>query len=122
MKHKSALLLGLSMLLSIPAESTKKTEADFEWTFTVSASSAGSASAHRYCPMTLTAGQTVYAVYSQSWQCVTFPVGSQVKGTFTKGVNLSITVHADEIELMYYAKNNKLHTVRYVVDSQATVP
>jgi hypothetical protein len=115
-------LLAVLLLFTVAAHGTKKTEDDFEWTFAVTASSAGSASAHRYCPMTLTAGQMAYAVYSQSWQCITFPVGSQVKGTFTKGVNLSITVHANEIELMYYAKDNKLHTVRYVVDSQAAVP
>jgi hypothetical protein len=111
-------LLALILLLTITSEGKKKTEDDFEWTFTVTSASAGSASAHRYCPMTLTDGQTVYTVYSQSWQCVTFPVGSQVKGTFTKGVNLSVTVRANEMELMYYSKDGKLHTVRYVVETQ----
>jgi hypothetical protein len=122
MKHKSVVLLAMILLLAIAAESKKKSEDDFEWTFTVTAASAGSASLHRYCPMTLTAGRTVYSVYSQSWQCITFPVGSQVKGTFTKGVWLSVGVHAEEMELMYYAKGGKLQTVRYVVDTQAAAP
>jgi len=110
------------LLLTVAAESKKKTEDDFNLTFSVTAASAGSASAHRYCPMTLTSGQRVYSVYSQSWQCITFPVGQQVKGRFTKGVNLSITVHVDEIELMYYSKGEKMQTVRYVVDTQAAAP
>jgi hypothetical protein len=57
-------LLAAFLLLTIYAHSKKKTEDDFEWTFTVTASSAGSASAHRYCPMTLTAGDAAYSVYS----------------------------------------------------------
>jgi hypothetical protein len=122
MSRKTELLLAVILLLTVAAESKKKSEDDYEWTFTVTAISAGSASSHRYCPMTLTAGRTIYTVYSQTWQCVTFPVGSQVKGTFTKGVMLSVTVRADEMELMYYSAKGKLQTVRYVVDSQSAMP
>jgi hypothetical protein len=104
--------------LAITAQGKKKTEDDFEWTFTVTSTSAGSASAHRYCPMTLTAGDVAYNVYSQSWQCITFPINSQVKGTFSKGVWLSVGVHADAIELMYHAENGKLRTITYIVDTQ----
>lgn len=112
-------LLAAFLLLAVYAYSKKKTDDDFEWTFTVTASSAGSASAHRYCPMTLTTGDAAYSVYSQSWQCVTFPLQSQVKGTFTKGIWLSVGVHADAIQLMYHTAKGKLETVTYVVDTQS---
>jgi hypothetical protein len=111
--------LALVLLLTVTSEGKTKSEADFEWAFTVTSVSAGSASAHRYCPMTLTAGEVAYSVYSQSWQCVTFPIQSQVKGTFTKGVWLSVGVHADAIELMYHTEKGKLKTVTYVVDTQS---
>jgi hypothetical protein len=110
-------LFAVFLLITVAAESKKKTEDDFNVLFTVTAVYAGSSVLSRYCPMTLIAGSVAYVIHATYWNCATFPVRSQVKGKFdTSGI------HAGNIELMYYSDKGKLKSDWYIVDSQVAVP
>lgn len=110
-------LLALILLLTVTAESKKKTEDDFNVFFTVTGIFSNSSVLSRYCVMNLTAGSVAYSIHAPYWNCATFPVRSQVRGKFnTSGI------HAGNIELMYYSDQGKLKSDWYIVDSQVAVP
>jgi len=56
-----------------------------------------------------------YVIHATYWNCMTFPVHSQVRGRLTRAGN------NPQVELMYYSKG-KLKSNSYVVDSQAAIP
>jgi hypothetical protein len=114
-------ILLVVVLLAVGAAAKTKNPDDYDTVFTVMAASTGGAS--RYCPMTVSTGGAVYEIYSRTWQCTTYPVGTQVGGRFTNGIWLSALppVHADEIELTYW-KKGRLKTLRFVVDSVEAQP
>jgi hypothetical protein len=118
MECKSFVLALIAiLLLTVAAESKKKTEDDFNVFFTVTGIFSSSSVLSRYCVMNLTTGSVAYSIHASYWNCATFQVRSQVKGKFdTSGI------HAGNIELMYYSDKGKLKSDWYIVDSQVAAP
>lgn len=116
MRGKYALRVSAFLLLAVAAEGKKKTEADFSYTFSVIGTSVGSMKADRWCVMTLTDSSSVYHVYSNTWQCQPFSVGSEVKGRHT--TYPLMLQYAPAIELMWHNDKGKLKTHTYIVDSE----
>jgi len=123
MKRKLIFLAAVALLASGAAAKDKNPD-DYKTLFTVTAVSTGDSTTSHYCPMTVTDGHTVYVIYSQTWQCRSYPVGTQVGGRLVaQGFVLSVLppVRADKMELTYL-KKGKLKTGAYVVDTEAAVP
>ena len=122
MKYK-ALSLAVVMLV-IGAAAKDKNADDYKTVYTVTAVSTGDSKTSYYCPMTVTDGHTVYVIHSQTWQCQSYAVGTQVGGRLiAQGIVLSVLppVRADKIELTYWRKG-KLKTGAYVVDAENAAP
>jgi hypothetical protein len=116
MRNKS-ILLAFVLLLIVVAAAKKENDADFDMTFTVTGTS--QPVGNHYCPMSLRAASIEYSVYAESWQCVSFPVGTQVQGRL---VRVAQWLRYDQgIEVMYHSKGGKMETQKYVVSASKAV-
>jgi hypothetical protein len=112
MRYKSILLAFVLLLMVVAVAKTN--EADYNVDFTVTATLPKAGFGHSYyCPVTLQTALVAYNVYSESWQCVTFPVGTQLKGRLES--------NDQRIEVIYNVKGDKFDKQKYAVSSSQAV-
>jgi hypothetical protein len=114
---RTILAVILLLLCCAPLNAKKHTIDEYDIQFTVTGhSQSGPLGGHHYCPMTLQSEIGTMLVYSLTWQCRQYPIGSHLNGRMTT-YPIDIMVETDAIEFGY-VDNGKLKRFTFIVEQQ----